>query len=352
MQHGFRIGRIGPTPLYLSRTWPLGVLIIASLYVSTVAAHLPLGRALPIAASLVAGLFGSVLIHEVCHGLAGHATGRPPVNYTLTLWGGYTAFSRAESRPSVMALTAIAGPAANLALGGILHLAASSLTGDARLIVAMLASMNLILGLFNLAPGLPMDGGHVVHAIAWAARGDRDKGMVTAAWAGRVIAVGLGVAGIVSLATGERSVTSPALWLVFIALFLYSGATRSLSVAHARVSARDVDLRELMSEVPALRPTDPASAIPAGGAVVLDGDRLLGIAMAGPSAEAALGSVGEHLRRLHPDSVLTLWRGPAAVAALGRAASNGDLAVLHDSGRWYLGRIGEIANRLPGPRTH
>lgn len=350
MQDGLRIGRIGPTPLYLSRTWPIGVLLLAALYVSSVSAYLPLERAVPIAAALVAGLFLSVLIHEVSHGLAGRATGRPADHYTLTLWGGYTAFTRTERNPAIMAFTALAGPAANFVLAGLLHVLAATQSGDIGAIVSMLATMNLALGVFNLAPGLPMDGGHVVHAVAWAIVKDRDRGMLAGAWAGRVIALLIGAGALVRLVLERaESIASPALWLLIIALFLWQGASTSLAVAKARIAAAGVDLRRLMMPVPALDQDAPATQIPPNGAVVLEGDKVIGIVPPLAQRPPEGVPVSAFVRTIDPRSVLTLATGADAVAALGSAARQGDVVVLPDPPRWYLGHLHEMARRLPVP---
>ena len=118
-------------------------------------------------------------------------------------------------------------------------------------------------------------------------------------------------------------------------------------MAKARLAADGVDLRRLMMPVPALGPGDDAAAIPVNGAVVLQDGEVIGVVPPLAQRPAEGLTVAAFVRRIDPVSVLSLAEGPDAVAALGRAARAGDLVVLPDSPRWYIGNLHQMARRIP-----
>ncbi|HZK06190.1 MAG TPA: site-2 protease family protein [Actinomycetaceae bacterium] len=360
-RRAWRIGRIGRTPLYLDRSWPIGVLLLVSVYFSSLTRDgLPVGRALGLAAVATFGLFLSVLVHEVSHGIAGHALKRPPRSYTLTLWGGYTAFRGPERGPGTMALIAVAGPVSNLALSALIWLLSVLLTSTnpraAQEIVPYLwpiAVVNVLMGLFNLAPGLPMDGGHLVHALAWKITGNRDRGMLVASWAGVLLAGAVGVLALYELVIGGGALAGNGFWLLIIAFFLWSGAQNSLRVARARLSVADLDLRSVMTEVAIVPATAPVSHVPSRGAVLHDGGRVVAIAMPDDLAAVPDPSLPAHAvgRVLHPSAVLTAAKGSEAAGALGAAAPHSDVVVLVSEGRAWIGRVADLARHFESRRS-
>ena len=125
-------------------------------------------------------LFASVLVHELAHGLMARARGQQPREFVLTLWGGHTAFGGATPTPASSALIAVVGPIANLVLAaGFLAVAqgveTNSLVG---LLVWSGCLTNAFVGLFNLVPGLPLDGGFLLEAAVWAVTKNRHTGTV------------------------------------------------------------------------------------------------------------------------------------------------------------------------------
>ncbi|MDO5495754.1 MAG: site-2 protease family protein, partial [bacterium] len=340
----WRIGRIGRTPLFLDRSWPIGVLLLASLYFSglTAGGH-DTTRALALAAILTGGLFLSVFIHELSHGAAGRALRRPPESITLTLWGGYTTFRGAERGPGAMALTALAGPASNL----LLALALDQFIGLGRAagwgwvaFLAPLALVNLIMGLFNLAPGLPMDGGHLVHAAAWKLTGSRDRGMLIAAWSGVVLAIALGAWAL--LQATQRGLAGGTIWLFVIAFVLWGGAQRALQHARARVSVATLDLQRVMVEVPVLSPTTPLSRVPAAGAVLVEGGNVVGVVLPEDLARAAGSTLPASAasRVLPAEAVVGARYGADAAAEVSMAARASSVVVYLDGGRAWLAGVG------------
>lgn len=342
---GWRIGHIGGTPLFLARSWPLGVLVLVALYLGALMSAMPLAQALAYSAAAVLGLFASVLVHEVSHGLAGRALGRPPEAYTLTLWGGHTTFRGPERRPRDMALIAAAGPVSNLVVAGLAWLLLLALRGEPYWLLAPLAWVNLALGAFNLLPGLPMDGGHLVHALAWATTGRRDSGMVLAGRLGQAVAAGVAAYAFLPVLRGGGSVN---LWALLIGVFLWQGATQAVRVARARQSVADVDLRRWMAPAYAVDAMARVGDVPPTGAVVMAAGRPVAVVTVDALTQGADPAlpVSAVARAIAPESVLEVPVGADAVAALGRAARHGDTVVLLDGYGLWTGNVAQLAQYL------
>lgn len=339
---GWRIGTIAGTPLFVARSWPIGVLALGALYLSGLVSTMPLAQAVGYAAVAVLGLFGSVLVHEVSHGLAGKALQRPPEAYTLTLWGGHTTFRGPERRPLDMALIAAAGPLANLLLALLLYSLLLLVGGERFWLVAPLVWMNVALGVFNLLPGLPMDGGHLVHALGWAVTGRRDSGMMLAGRLGQGLALAVAGYGFFPLLREEGS---PNLWAVLIGMFLWQGATQAVRIAQARATAEWVDLRQWMTPVATVESNARVGDVPPGGAVVVDAGRPVAVAVPRAGIDPHL-PVTAVARILPPEAVLRVPGGIEAMAALSRAAEHSDLVVLLDGERLWIGRAADLAQHL------
>ncbi len=346
--NGWRIGRIGSAPLYLDRFWPIGALLIVGLYFNTLIATRGFALALALAGAVTLGLFVSVLVHEISHGLAGQALGQPPVSYTLTLWGGYTSFKIPSTRPGTMALVAVAGPVANLAFAGILTGVALLLPAAVAAFVWPMVWVNLFMGLFNLAPGLPMDGGQLVHALAWKVTGNRDRGLLNAARAGIFVAAMVGAWGALSFSTNSTT----AIWLLVIAFFLFSGANRTMQTARARLAMQRVDLRAHMTPLRQISSDSVLGDVPTTGAVLFEAG--VAVALVPPGnfpAGADLSLPARTMARvLAPAAVVTTASGMDAVAAIARAGEVSDVVVLLADGQAWLGQPQALLQAL-GIRT-
>lgn len=138
----------------------------------------------------VACLLGSVLLHELGHALTARRFGIGVRGITLELLGGWTEMDRDAPTPRVDALVSLAGPAVSMVLGGLataLTLALPDRTVTEQ-IAFQLALSNVLVAVFNVLPGLPLDGGRALRAGLWALIKDRNRATEAAAWSGRILA--------------------------------------------------------------------------------------------------------------------------------------------------------------------
>jgi Zn-dependent protease len=173
-------------------------------------------------------LFVSVLLHELGHSLVALQQGVQVRSITLFLLGGVASVERECSTALGSLMVAAAGPLVSLILAGLLLAAGHSAAHASPLLGAMvneLGGLNLILALFNLLPGLPLDGGLILKALVWQFSGSQRKGTQVATATGRFLslaAIGLGVVLLL------RGASVGGLWLMLLGWFGL-GAARSQS---------------------------------------------------------------------------------------------------------------------------
>lgn len=223
------LGHVAGAPVVLASSSLLAVVALTAIFAPSVRAVTGLDAgAYVVAGAFVVLLFGSVLVHELAHGLVARARGQQPHAFVLTLWGGHTTFGGADLTPATSALIAVVGPIANLVLAG-LFLLAGALLPDGSLtgwLAYSGAFANGFVGVFNLVPGLPLDGGRVLEAAVWAATKDRARGLRVAGWTGRAVAVVVlawAVGG--PLLRGGQPNLGTVIWAGLVAAVLWSGAS-------------------------------------------------------------------------------------------------------------------------------
>ena len=168
-----------------------------------------------------------------------------------SLWGGHTVFGSGQRRPGTAALIAIAGPAGNLLLAGVGWLLLQvDLPAVPALLAWALAFSNVLVAVFNLLPGLPLDGGFVVEAVVWKVTGDRWLAMVVAGWLGRVVTV-LAVVYLLAepLLSGGRPSLVTIVWVALIGAFLWQGATQAIRAGTARRAVARVRVGQVLRPV-------------------------------------------------------------------------------------------------------
>ncbi len=192
MQSGLRIGSIFGIPLQIHPSWlvVVGLITISNSFEWQVA-YPQWGTAITWAAGLASALllFSSVLLHELGHSLTARSQGIDVNSITLFLFGGVASIDKESKTPGQAFQVAIAGPAVSIVLGllllGILNFLPTGT--PSAVLVSDLSRINIILALFNLIPGLPLDGGQIFKAAVWKATGDRFKGVRWAARSGAII---------------------------------------------------------------------------------------------------------------------------------------------------------------------
>lgn len=237
----------------------------------------PVRWATAVATSLL--FFASILLHELGHSLVSRAFGLRVLSITLFLFGGVADLSGEPKRPRDACLIAAAGPAVSLLLGLMflvlcLLLPATALPGEVAVASCRwLGTINLALAVFNLFPGFPLDGGHVLRAAVWAWTGSLERATQVAAVLGKVFAAGLIALGIL-IALGSQNALN-GLWLVFVGWFVL-GAARSSSIG-ARLESRlgAIRSREIMlTDLPSVSRAESVSAV-IEGPVLKQGRRWL-----------------------------------------------------------------------------
>jgi Zn-dependent protease len=191
-------------------------------------------------------LFASVLLHELGHSLVARSQGIKVNSITLFIFGGVASIDRESKTPSQAFQVAISGPAVSFGLFGLLYSLAQVLpSASVEEVLALdLANINLILGAFNLIPGLPLDGGQVLKAAIWKLTGSRFQGVRWAAQTGKIL-------GGVTIAIGLFFVLKEgqpfAIWLALIGGFVFRNATAYERLATLQEALLQVTASETMT---------------------------------------------------------------------------------------------------------
>lgn len=181
-------------------------------------------------------LYLSVLLHEASHALMAKHYGFPVTSITLHFLGGMTAIEGEARRPREELMIAVVGPLTSLAVGAAaLALWFVTPGGLLQLAVEGLAVANLLVGVLNLVPGLPLDGGRVLRAGVWRVSGSMHSGTIVAGWGGRLTAVAaLSYPLVMEVTLGVEPDVLDFVLAFVIALFLWSGATAAMASARMR----------------------------------------------------------------------------------------------------------------------
>ncbi|MBI3603134.1 MAG: site-2 protease family protein [Nitrospirae bacterium] len=253
----WQIGRILGIPIKVHVSW---FLIFGFVTWSLATGYLPdmlpglfVGRYWLMAGVAALLLFGSVLLHELGHSLVARRYRIPIGQITLFVFGGIAQMHREPPGPRAEFLIAIAGPIVSFVLGGLL-LGMATMAHVGQGLVALgilLGSVNLQLGLFNLIPGFPLDGGRVLRAGLWAWSGDFNRATRQAALAGQgfgIALAGVGATVMVGAGTGAiaGSLAANGGWIILIGAFLFTAARASRRQAAIRAALATVTVEEVM----------------------------------------------------------------------------------------------------------
>lgn len=254
-REGITLGTVRGTPVILANSW----FLIAGLTVVVFGPQLTnaypalgwRGYVVAFAYSLL--LLFSVFVHELAHALSAKMYKWPTHKIVLNLWGGHTEFDFDKATPGKAVVVAFAGPLTNLALAALTYPLIERLppaTSMAEAVISILANIfmwaNLLIGAFNVLPGLPLDGGRLVESIVWKATGSQEKGTVAAGWAGRIIVVALVLVVIgLPLSRGDRPEIMNLVIVLLLAGFLWAGASASIKGASIRLRLPAISAGEL-----------------------------------------------------------------------------------------------------------
>jgi Zn-dependent protease/CBS domain-containing protein len=275
---GFSLGRIFGIRIRIDWSW-LFIFALITWNLVTVFAELnpewstALNVTIAVAGSLL--FFASVLAHELAHSLVAQAQGTGVDSITLFLFGGVSNIQEEPKSPQNEFIMAILGPVTSIVLGGILVTAAILLTGPgltfdapapnilAQLgpvttLLLWLGSVNIFLGIFNLVPGFPLDGGRVVRSILWAITQDLRRATYWASLLGQGVAWLMILGGIASAFGVQVPLVGASLigglWLAFIGWFLSNAATQSYQRVVVEDILNDVSVSRMMRTDPPIVP--------------------------------------------------------------------------------------------------
>ncbi len=172
------------------------------------------------------GFFGSLLLHEMAHSVVARSYGVRITGITLFLFGGVAELETEVPSAKAEFWVAIAGPAMSVALGSgfwLISLLVYNLLGLGAFaaVLAYLATINLILAIFNMVPAFPLDGGRVLRAYLWNRHGNVLRATRTAAQSGKVFGYGLTILGVLALFQGAPTA---GLWYILIGFFILAAA--------------------------------------------------------------------------------------------------------------------------------
>ena len=347
---GIVIARPFGIPVYLSPYWFVVAGVFTLIYANDLAATLHGATRFVVAAAFVLLLFASVLIHELSHSVVARGYGLPVRRILLYPLGGLSEIEQEPQTPGREFLVSAAGPAISLVLAGVGYgLMRVFPTGIAGTLAFQFRWANLVVGVFNLLPGLPLDGGRMLRAVIWKLTGRPGTSTIAAAWAGRVLAVAIFV---VPFATGWVTGTGGDLvtvvWLAVIAGFMWMGAGQAIKATKFRERLPALQARRLARKAVSVDAGTPlAEAIrraeesQARAVVVVDHeDKPIAIlnetaVMATPPQRRPWIEAGALARTLDPSMVLPAdLSGMALLDAMRRAPAT-EYLLVEPSGQVY-----------------
>lgn len=267
MSSSFRIGRLFGINIRIDWSWLLIFFLITwNLSAGFADIHPDWGAGLTWGVALIAALlfFSSVLAHELAHATVAQARGIPVESITLFIFGGVANIQREPTSPKDEFLITIVGPLTSVTIGIVLLIIGGMVLGPVDAVgqstnmfeefsplttlIVWLGSVNLVLGIFNMIPGFPLDGGRILRSTLWAATGNLRQATRWASWVGQGVAGLLVVSGVAMLFGIEVPIFGTGvfggLWLIFIGWFLNNAAVQSY---------RRVVIQDLLADVPVSR---------------------------------------------------------------------------------------------------
>jgi Zn-dependent protease/predicted transcriptional regulator len=251
MQNSIRIGSLFGIAIFVHLSWFIifALVCLAMMgHFSALFPHLPV--AVLYATALLATLlfFASVVFHELAHSLLAVRRGQPVKSITLFIFGGVSSLERDADGPNTEILVALVGPLSSFVLAlafGAIWLVSRQTIPLAGAITGWLAAINAMLGLFNLLPGLPLDGGRILRGVLWRATGDSLGATRWAGAVGRLLGYALIAVGVWRLA--RWSDMGGGIWLALIGFFLLNAARLTVRQVEVQQSIAGLHAGDVMS---------------------------------------------------------------------------------------------------------
>lgn len=331
----YRLGSIGGVDVHVRPSWLVFAAMLAVLLAPSVERVEPGLGALKYVAGVAFAvlLYLSILLHEVSHAMMARRFGLPVRSISLQFIGGMTEMDGEPRTAGQEFMVAVVGPLTSIAVG-VAALGAQAVVPDGlvRLAFQGLASANILVGVLNLVPGLPLDGGRVLRALVWSVTGNMHVGTLVAGWGGRVVAVAVLAWPVLAHVVWDlRPTILHYVMACLVAGYLWAGASASMASAHIRRRLPALKARPLARRVAVVyRGLTVAEAVRiaqeqgAGGIVVRDGERLTGIVneaalTATPEERRALLSIESIARTMEPGLTLPVdIAGEELVLAMAR----------------------------------
>jgi Zn-dependent protease/CBS domain-containing protein len=271
-QPGIVVARPFGIPVYISPYWFLIAAVFVLLYANSLE-HAEHGAMRYVVATVfVVLLYVSVLIHELSHCVVARAFQLPVRRILLYPLGGFSEIEQEAQTPAREFLVSGAGPAISLVLAALgFGLTKVASTGTTGLLVAQLMWANLLVGLFNLLPGLPLDGGRMLRAGIWKITHRPSTATLGAAWTGRVLAAAMLIVPLALFARdSDSNQVFDAAWLAVVAAFMWLGAGQAIRVTKIRdklpalqarlLARRAIPIQASLPLAEAIRRADAAQA--------------------------------------------------------------------------------------------
>ncbi len=255
-QRGIVVAKPFGIPVFVSPYWFIIAGIFIIIYANDLSALSTTMRYV-VAAAFVILLYVSVLVHELAHSVLARSYGLPVRRILLYPLGGISEIEREAPTPGREFAVAGVGPLLSLLLGvagwGLSQVWQYGIPGA---LVRQLMVANILVGVFNLLPGLPLDGGRMLRAVIWKLTGRPTSATIAAAWVGRVLALALLAIPFFSGSLAGGDIVST-LWVVVIAAFMWTGASQSIKASRFRERLPALQARRLARRAVAVEASTP-----------------------------------------------------------------------------------------------
>lgn len=259
MPGSIRLGKIAGIEITINYTWIIiVVLIMWSLATAFMAIYPGWGTVTYWIVGFIAAilLFVSVLLHELAHSLVARSQGLPVRSITLFIFGGVSNIEREPQSAGVEFWMAIVGPITSIVIGVIaflLYLPLARTNSPLEAILNYLAIANILLGIFNLIPGFPLDGGRVLRSIIWKITGNLRRATRIASVIGEIVAVIFILIGVWVFFAGNFF---SGIWLGFIGWFLLNAARTANAQVMLESMFKGVTVDQVMNRNPVTVPAN------------------------------------------------------------------------------------------------